>query len=82
MGFYVEMIEAKASRTFINVYFLFESGSSGANIKPTLHKALIKSVLTYDCPICEFGAATQLLQLQRLQNKFFRIVEKNFQGAY
>jgi hypothetical protein len=35
----------------------------------TLHKALIRSVMTYVCPAWEFTAETQLLKLQRLQNR-------------
>jgi hypothetical protein len=47
---YIEMIEAKAFRTFIRVYSLFKSERLSANIKLTLHKALIRSVITYCCP--------------------------------
>jgi hypothetical protein len=42
-----EMIEAKGSRTFIRIYSLFESARLSSNIKLTLHKALIRSVVTY-----------------------------------
>jgi hypothetical protein len=35
------MIEAKAFKTFITVYSLFKSEQLSANIKLTLHKALI-----------------------------------------
>jgi hypothetical protein len=76
VSFHVEMIAAKASRTFFKVYCIFKSESSGANFKVTLHKALIRSVMTYACPICEFVADTQLLKLKPLQIKFLRIVEK------
>jgi hypothetical protein len=44
------MIEAKAFSTFIRVYSLFKSDRLSANIKLTLHKALIKSVMTYASP--------------------------------
>jgi hypothetical protein len=37
------MIEAKASRTFIRIYSLFKPVCLSANIKLTLHKALITS---------------------------------------
>jgi hypothetical protein len=63
------MIEAKAFRTFIRTYFLFKSEQLSANIKLTLHKALIRSVMTYASPAWEFAADTHLLKLQRLQNK-------------
>jgi hypothetical protein len=37
---------AKAFRTFIRIYFLFKSEHLSGNIKLTLHKALIRSVMT------------------------------------
>jgi hypothetical protein len=43
-----------------------------ANIKPTLYKALIRSITTYASPAWEFTANTHLLKLQRLQNKVLR----------
>jgi hypothetical protein len=63
------MIEAKAFRTFITVYPLFKSEPLSANIKLTLHKALISSVMTYASPAWESAEDTHLLKLQRLQNK-------------
>jgi hypothetical protein len=40
--------------------------------KKKLHKALIKSVMTYACPEWEFSAdTTHILKLRRLQNKVF-----------
>jgi hypothetical protein len=68
------MIEAKALRTFIRVYSQFKSEHLGANIKLTLHKALIKSVMTYACPTWVFVADTHLLKLQCLQNKDLRTI--------
>jgi hypothetical protein len=43
--------------------------SLSANIKLTLHKALIRSVMTYACPAWEFAAGIHLLKLQCLQNR-------------
>jgi hypothetical protein len=68
------MIEAKAFRTFIRIYSLFKRERLNANIKLTLHKALIRSVLTYACPTWEFAADIHLLKLQRLQNKVLRSI--------
>jgi hypothetical protein len=48
---HIEMIEAKAFRTFIRIYSLSKSEWLSANIKLTLHKALIRSIMTYACPI-------------------------------
>jgi hypothetical protein len=65
---HIEMIEAKAFRTFFRIYSLFKSERLSANIKLTLHKALIRSVLTYACPTWEFAANVHLLKLHCLQN--------------
>jgi hypothetical protein len=71
------MIEAKAFRTFIRIYSLFKSERLSASIKLALHKALIRSVMTYShfCHAWEFEADTYLLILQHLQNKVFRTKE-------
>jgi hypothetical protein len=66
------MIEAKAFRTFIRIYSLFKSERLSATIKLTLHKALLRSVMTYACPAWEFATKCHLLKLQRLQNKVLR----------
>jgi hypothetical protein len=63
------MTEAKAFRTFNRIYSLFKSERLSANIKLTLHKALIRSVMTYACPAWELAADINLLKLQRPQNK-------------
>jgi hypothetical protein len=70
----IQMIEAKAFRTFNRIYFLFKSERLSANIKLTLHKALIRSVMTYACPAWEFAAECHLLKLQRLQNRVLRTI--------
>jgi hypothetical protein len=50
------MTGAKAFTTFIRIYSLFKSQRLSANIKPTLQKALIRSVMTYVCPTWELAA--------------------------
>jgi hypothetical protein len=71
---HVEMIKAKALRKFIRLYSLFKSERLDANIKLTLHKALIRCVMTYASPAWEFAADTHLIKLQRLQNKVLRTI--------
>jgi hypothetical protein len=66
---HIQMIEAKAFRTFIRVYSLLKSEQLSANIKLTLPKALIRSVMTYASPAWEPAAETHLIKLQHLQNK-------------
>jgi hypothetical protein len=61
------MIEAKAFRIFIRSYSLFKSERLSANIKVTLHKTLVRSVMTYACPAWDFASDTRLMKLQRLQ---------------
>jgi hypothetical protein len=67
-----EIIGAKDFRTFITIYFLFRNERLSANIKLTLHKALIRSVMAYVCPAWALATDTYLLKLQRLQNKILR----------
>jgi hypothetical protein len=57
-----EMIETKAFGTFIRVYSLLKSERLGANFKLTLHKALIRSTMTYACPAWKYVADTHLLK--------------------
>jgi hypothetical protein len=70
------MIEAKSFGAFIRVYSLFKIEQLSANIKLTLHKALIRSVMTYACPAWKFAADTYLPKLQSLQNKVLRTIGK------
>jgi hypothetical protein len=69
---HIEKTVAKALHTNLRSYSLFKSERSSTNIKLTLYNALIKSVMTYACPILEYAADTQLSKLQRLQNRVLR----------
>jgi hypothetical protein len=71
---HIKIIETKAFITFIRIYSLFNSERLSTNIKLTLHKALIRSVMTYACPTWKLAADTYLLKLQRLQNKVLRTI--------
>jgi hypothetical protein len=66
-GLHIKTIETKAFRAF-------KSEHLRANIKLTLYKALIQSIMTYASLAWEFAANTHLLKLQRLQNKVLRII--------
>jgi hypothetical protein len=57
---HIQMIEAKAFRTFIRIHSLFKIKRLSVNIKFTLHKALIRSVMTYACSAWEFSAEYHL----------------------
>jgi hypothetical protein len=70
----IEMIEAKAFRKFIRIYSLFKSERLSTNITLTLHKALIRSTMTYASPAWEFAADSHLLKLQRLQNEVLHTI--------
>jgi hypothetical protein len=61
------MTEAKTFRTFIRIFSLLKSERLSTNIKVTLHKAPIRSVMTYACPVCELVADTYLLKNKVLQ---------------
>jgi hypothetical protein len=73
---HIEVIEAKAFRTFITIYFLFKSERLSTNIKLTFHKALIRTIVAYACPVSEFVAVKHLPKLQRLQNKVLCTIGK------
>jgi hypothetical protein len=45
---------------------LFERERLKANIKLTIHKALITSMMIYASSTCEFASNNHLLKLQRL----------------
>jgi hypothetical protein len=79
---HIEMIDAKAFRTFIRIYSIFRSDRLSANIKLTLHKALLRSVMTYVC-LPRLGICYRYpnLKLQRLQNKVLRTTGK-FRSAH
>jgi hypothetical protein len=57
---HTKMDETKAFRTFIRIYSLFKSEALSMNIKLTLHKALIRLVMTYACPAYKLAADTHL----------------------
>jgi hypothetical protein len=69
---HIKTIETKAFRAFIRTYSLFKSEHLSANIKLTLYKALIRSIMTYASTTWQFAANTYLLKLQHLQNKVLR----------
>jgi hypothetical protein len=71
---HIKIIEVNAFRTFIRIYTLFKSERLSANVKLTLHKALIRSVVTYSYRAWELVASIHLLKLQRLQNKVLRTI--------
>jgi hypothetical protein len=66
---HIEMIETNTFTTFIRIYSLFKNEHLSASVQLTLHKALIRSVMTYACPTWELAADTCVLKLKCLQNK-------------
>jgi hypothetical protein len=60
---HIEVIEVKAFRTFIRFYSLFKSERLSANIKLTLHLALIRLIMTYACAAWEFAADTLIFEI-------------------
>jgi hypothetical protein len=58
---HTEMIKSKAFTTLIIVYALFKSERLSNNIKLTLHRALIRSVMTQACSVWEIAADTHLI---------------------
>jgi hypothetical protein len=56
----MERTVTKALRTYVRTYSLFKSGSLRTNVKLTLYRALVKSVMTYACPTSEYAADADL----------------------
>jgi hypothetical protein len=54
----LEMIEAKAFRTFTRIHSLFKSKRLSTGVKLTFHKALIRLVMTFVFPTWEFPTDT------------------------
>jgi hypothetical protein len=64
-----------SSQGLLNIYWNLvpiQIEGLSANIKLTLHKALVRSIMTYACPAWELTADTYLLKLQLLQNNVLR----------
>jgi hypothetical protein len=68
-GDYTQMLEAKAFRTFPRVCSLSKSKRLNPDFKVTLHKTLIRSIMTYACLAWKLAATVHLLKLQCLRNK-------------
>jgi hypothetical protein len=71
----IEMIEAKVLRTFITIYSLFRSEFLYVTIKQTLHKALIRAVMTYSCPTWKFVVDTYFLKCSVCRTRFSTALE-------
>jgi hypothetical protein len=71
---YTETITAKALRTFISIYILLKSERLSVGTKLTLHKALIRFMLTYAYPALKFVMESYLLKFQYLQNKVMHAI--------
>jgi hypothetical protein len=63
--------------TVVKVLRIYIRLSLNSNIKLTLYKALIRSVMAYACPTCEYAADAHVLKLQRLQNRALRAYWKS-----
>jgi hypothetical protein len=69
---HIERIVAKALRTYGRSNSVFRSGRLSTDVKLTLYKAVIRSIMTYAYPTLEYAAGAHLLKLQRLQNRALR----------
>jgi predicted PP-loop superfamily ATPase len=67
---HIDFVVTRALRAFLKIYSLLKSEKLSIISKMTLHKALIRSRLTYACPTWESAADKHLLKLRRLQTKY------------
>ena len=79
--FHIEINKDQVFRTFIKVYFLFNTQQLCTNIKWTLQKVFISYVMTYTHPTHVFAADIHLLKLLHLQNKTVCSIG-SFHGAH
>jgi hypothetical protein len=70
---HIDLIVTKTLRTFVQIYSLKKSEKLSIKTKMTLYKALIRSKMTYACPVWEAAAVTHLMKHQQLQNKVLRV---------
>jgi hypothetical protein len=68
------MIEIYAFRTNIRVYCLFRRVRLIPGINLTLHEALIRYIMNYTIPACEFSTDPYVLKLRPLRNKVLATV--------
>jgi hypothetical protein len=67
---HIESSVAKALRTYVKNYSPFKSRRLNTSIQLTLHKCLIRLVMTYACPVAD----AHILKCQRLQNRVSRAI--------
>lgn len=79
---HTDITEAGAFRIFIKVYSLFKSKRLSDNIKLIFHKALIKSIMAYTCPVWRFSAETPTFWNSSAWITSFSTPLVNFQGQH
>jgi hypothetical protein len=70
---HIEMVAAKAFRTFLRIYLLLKSEPLSINTLP-LYKAFIRFIMTYTSSTRDFAARSHLLKWQRLHNNVLRTI--------
>jgi hypothetical protein len=71
---HTETIPIAALRMFLSIYPILKIERLSVGAKLIVYKALIRFMLTYACPVCEFAADSHLLKLQQLQNRALRTI--------
>jgi hypothetical protein len=71
---HIKKTAAKALGTYIRTNSIFTSKHLSAHSKLIVYIALNRSKVTYACPTWEFVADTQLMKLQRQQNRVLRAI--------
>jgi hypothetical protein len=70
-SYHIERTVAKALGMYVRTCSLFRTGLLNTNIKLTLCKALVRSVMIHAYSTCEYVVDDPLLKPQRLQNRIF-----------
>jgi hypothetical protein len=74
--------DAKAFRTFVRIFSPVKSERLMASLKLALHKALIRSVMTYAYPAWELAADTPPLKIASPAKRGLSAPLDIFQGAH
>jgi hypothetical protein len=72
--FCIERTAVKALAIYIRTYSLLKNEHLCINIKLTLYKALIRSIIVHACPAWEYEVDAHILKLKCRQNRFLHAI--------
>lgn len=73
-GDHVNYITQKAVANLIKFYPFFKNRHFDYKCKVTLYQSLVRSAMLYACPVWSMTCKSNIDKIQRIQNKFLRII--------